>query len=315
MFYVTERLSLDNVKRLIAAFFLLIAIYKKIIIQLIMVDENSINEIIGIVKNKILKEAAKKRKEKLVVPNVDWIYGWYCHFNKTVFNNFLQLPKFSARCDKEDWGCYIPEVGTFRYKETPGTLCLNGMYKRTEREWLGTLLHEMCHQYVCQNRGFKFKDSHGTDFMKAVDFVNNNKDVKSRNIVVLKDDYADTIEADGTEKYEYYKDEKGKKVYSNQGRCIICIIENDNGNGYKYWLALIKQNEVSIAKKSLRKAKIQNYKFFYINSEKLSNADTNPELLSGFGGMSYEDAVVKMGSYYGEFEYEKFDVNNLVSVK
>jgi hypothetical protein len=47
---------------------------------------------------------------------------------------------------------------------------LNGNYKRTEKMWLNTLVHEMCHYYTYMN-GHVPVQSHGSEFRNIATFV------------------------------------------------------------------------------------------------------------------------------------------------
>lgn len=262
--------------------------------------------------------------KQLMVPNPQWMAGVFADYNRVAFNGVLKTPKFSTKCDGDEWGCYYPGRGKFgitnRYTmQNPGTLCLNGRLKRTKEEWIGVMLHEMCHMYVYQNGFSKFKDAHGPEYMKVVEEVN--AKVKKYGVQILVVDDGEMIEADGNEEYAEYKGIDGKgynpnTTQTNQGgQIVICVITSKNEDG-KYWICPLKQNEIKTAQAAIKKAKgIVSYKFYIVFSDKLANSQTNPSMLSGFGGNTYKDAVVEFCSYYGEWDYNKLNLNNMKPVQ
>lgn len=263
----------------------------------------------------------------LMVPNPQWMAGVFADYNRAAFGGFLKTPKFSTKCDGDEWGCYYPGSGMFgitnRYTmKNPGTLCLNGGLKRTKEQWIGVMLHEMCHMYVYQNGFSKYKDAHGEEFMNIAKKVN--AKVKKYGVQVLVVDDGDVIEADGNEEYAEYQSMFGKGKTKNQqpqtqqgqgGQIAICLLTSKDQEN-KYWICPLKQNEIKTAQSVVKKAKgITSCKFYIVFSDKLAKAKTDPSVLSGFGGQTYQDAVENFCSYYGEWDYKKLNVNNMKPVQ
>lgn len=269
-----------------------------------------------------LHEAASNgnAKPQLMVPNRQWMAAVFAAYNKAAFGGVLKTPQFSTECESDEWGCYYPGSGfmgiTNRFTmKKPGILCLNGGLKRTQNEWIGVMLHEMCHMYIFQNGTSKYKDAHGQDFMALAKKVNSK--VKRFGVQVLVVDDGEVIEAEGNEEYAEYKDNNGNVVKNNNqsqnngGQIIICLITSKNADS-KYWICPLKKNEIQTAQAAIKKSKgITNYKFYTVFSEKLSQVPTDPSRLAGFGGTTYQDAVTNFCSYYGEWDYSKLNVNNM----
>lgn len=277
----------------------------------------------------LLEKAAPSGKAKpkanaqpqLMVPNPQWMADVFADYNKVAFGGFLKTPKFSTECESDEWGCYYPGSGKFgitnRFTmKNPGTLCLNGRLKRTKEEWIGVMLHEMCHIYVYQNGFSKYKDAHGPEFMQIAKTVN--AKVKKYGVQVLVVDDGDVIEADGNEEYAQYVGTNGKasKQQNYQGGQIaICVITSKNEED-KYWICPLKPNEIKIAQAAVKKSKgVTSCKFYMVFSDKLTRAKTSPQTLAGFGGSTYNDAVVNFCSYYGEWDYKKLNVNNMKPIQ
>lgn len=277
---------------------------------------------------KDIKEAARKtikaflfeNQQQLMVPNPQWMASVFSVYNKKAFGGFLKTPQFSTECDSDEWGCYYPGSGpmgiTNRFTmKNPGTLCLNGRLKRTKEQWIGTMLHEMCHMYVYQNGMSKYKDAHGPEFWQIAEKVNSI--VKSDGVQILKVDDGDVIEANGDEEYAEYKDANGNPVNngSQNGQIILMVISNPNVEEDKYWICPLKQAELQTAKSVARKIKGAQCKIFIAFSNKLSNIQTDPSSLSGFGGKTYNDAAKKLCSWYGEWNYKTLSINNMKPIQ
>ena len=271
--------------------------------------------------------ATDNASKQLMVPNPQWMAAVFADYNKVVFGGMLKTPRFSTKCEGNEWGCYYPGSGKFgmvnRFTmKKPGTLCLNGALKRTKEEWIGVMLHEMCHMYVFQNGFSKYKDAHGNEFMQVAKFVN--RKVKRYGVQVLVVDDGEVIEADGNEEYAEYTNINGRKStrktangsQQQSGQIVVCVITRD-GEGPKYWIAPLKKNEIKTAQSAINNAEdIASYRFFIVFSDKLANnAQTNPKVLGGFGGDTYKDAVVRFCSYYGEWDYGKLNLNNMKPVQ
>lgn len=297
-------------------------------------QEKYIEESVSKAIKKILKEEFSNsennegtQQEKLMVPNIRWMSAAFNDCNKNVFGGKLIVPKFSTKCDENEWGCYYPSAGSngeynrFTMK-AQGTLCLNALYKRTEKQWISTLLHEMCHEYVYQNGISKFANQHGVKFWRIAKLVN--EKVKGYGLEIKeKDDGGEigVVKADGTEEMAVYHGMDGNFVNNEQEQgsgTVLCVIDNPNGYGYKCWVCILKENEIqeakSVLQKLMRRVRIK-YGFYLIQSEKLSKVQTSPSNLAGFGGNSYMKAVENLCKYYGEWNFEIFNSNNLTKLK
>lgn len=290
-------------------------------------QEKHIAESVRKAIKKILKEATRQQQQQqnLIVPNIEWMSVVFNKYNQFLFGGKLTTPKFSLKCDPDEWGCYYPSAGNngqynrFTMKGQ-GTLCLNGAYKRTQNQWIATMLHEMCHEYVYQNGVSKFTNQHDDKFWRIANYVN--EKMRPYGIEIKENvDGGDVgvVKSDGNEEYAVYRDENGNPVYGQGVSSVLCVIDNPNGNGYSCWICLLKENEIQQAKSILqnfsKKIKGLKYNFYYVQSQKLANANTDPSNLAGFGGNSYNDAVKKLRAYYGEWNPENFNSNNLRPIK
>ena len=56
-------------------------------------------------------KSSKSNNEQLIVPNQQWMSSVFSFYNKKAFGNALKTPKFSTKCEKNEWGCYYPGNG------------------------------------------------------------------------------------------------------------------------------------------------------------------------------------------------------------
>lgn len=135
--------------------------------------------------------------EEKFKPTVEWMSEKYDELNEWLFNGRLRECKFEIYSK----GFKTNSLGHFRFlgqnigrRRRDGRLVctimgeqielnydnlveyadpvigLNGLYKRTEKAWLNTLVHEMCHYYTYED-GWCPKQAHGTEFRRIAEHV------------------------------------------------------------------------------------------------------------------------------------------------
>lgn len=117
------------------------------------------------------------------------------------------------------------------YEETKPIIGVNGNYKRTERAWLNTLVHEMCHYYTYR-KGYAPVQAHGPEFRNIAEFVG----LKSNGVFDVKrfsndDDYElDSKISDRNEKREVNKKSKLKVilVFKKNGQVQLVTTTSEN---------------------------------------------------------------------------------------
>lgn len=116
-----------------------------------------------VIPNKMLTFAPKLWTNRLHIK-------YYMKYNEQYFNNQFDLLNeqyFDGGLEKAKIGLVYNKsiLGTHQYKNGVHYICMSLYFIRTEKAYLTTLLHEMVHQYIKQN---KIKDTsiHGREFKR-----------------------------------------------------------------------------------------------------------------------------------------------------
>lgn len=95
---------------------------------------------------------------------IDFIANSFKQFNDEYFNGELNTPVFEIMSTKNLLGqcCWKP---TFRIR-------ISNYYRRSEKEYQNTILHEMIHLFIRQKGIKDTRTHHGRVFYKYADFIN-----------------------------------------------------------------------------------------------------------------------------------------------
>lgn len=240
---------------------------------------------------------------KTIVPNERWMYNCFVIANEKYFDNSLPVPEFSTKCSDGYWGEYIPQFyfndKTLRVTkiEGNGTICLNGKVKRSVDSWVGTLLHEMAHEYVFLVMKFYNPDDlHDNRFKRVAEYIR--KKSGGRFDIEFEEKIATDSMAKKPDKYDGDGTEDGG--YENTTRSVVCVIKKPTGDTYKVWITKTDKNNIRKTVTAARKIKGATFNFYYCYSRGLFKDKMDPDNLYGFGGMTIEEVLNYMATYYKE---------------
>jgi hypothetical protein len=172
-------------------------------------------------------------------PTIPWMSQTFDEYNKKYFGCKLQMPKFSVNCSDNNWGYYTPN-GTFSKlnrkftKNGTGTIQLNSNYSRDEKDWIGTLLHEMIHMYINEVMLLYPKNPHGKEFIALANRLNADGWNISEGNEKKDTDVYEPNNNNSTNRQENVN----KQNYSQQNgefNYIFCIIEQPKDKNFKLW--------------------------------------------------------------------------------
>jgi hypothetical protein len=107
-----------------------------------------------------------------MIPTVEWMANKFNEFNKDFFEGKLHTPKFVVGCDYGQWGYleYRANYNKLTRKITKvlsqPVLKLTNAYDRDEKDVESTLLHEMIHLYVYEDKKIYPIRQHNCDEFK-----------------------------------------------------------------------------------------------------------------------------------------------------
>lgn len=112
-----------------------------------------------------------------MIPTIDWMQQSFTTYNNLYFGGKLPTPRFevSKNCivnGQEVWGYYDLKANfsyvTRRITKVHdiGVICLTSKYSRSEADVIGTLLHEMIHEYIYLVLGIYPVLKHGIIFQQ-----------------------------------------------------------------------------------------------------------------------------------------------------
>lgn len=231
---------------------------------------------------------------RVIRPTIEWMQQKFKEYNKKYFEGKLQTPKFSLNCHPNIWGAYIPQ-GTFnaltrRVKLMGyGTICLNGNFARLEKDWMGTLLHEMIHMYI-------------NTVLMEYPALKHGK---------LFQNWANKLNQDGWNISEYNEMKEtdirnGEEINVNNTQnlpqYVFCILEHDNPK-LKYWGFRADKKSMNQFIESARNLKWYGAKILYeysCFSENLRKLPMSSQDLTGIKANSFNELITKISSVIGE---------------
>lgn len=215
----------------------------------------------------------------------------FAEYNRRYFNDGLPVPEFSLSCPADMLGQYVPDATANRFTGrisriiSAGTLCLNGRYSRSEKDWTDTLLHEMIHIYTIAVLKRNSRNPHGDDFMSMAGRINRDGwNISERNELNLTD-----------------SDDDDARPESPEG--IFCIVQKPRGENYKVWgfntdpETLYKFIETA---KRLKQAGATEISLYSFTSMALSSLPHSSDTLVGVGAGSIDELLEKLGNITGE---------------
>lgn len=245
-----------------------------------------------------------------MVPTKEWMEMKFNDYNTQYFDNRIPQPSFNIISDCKingmpAWGYYtLPSAQYNRWnrkifsRDNNGYLSLNADYNRQEKDWCETLLHEMIHAYIILVLKIYPKDSHGQEFQKIAAQINQD----GWNITEMTD-------LKDTDIYDQPNDE------STQIENILCVIYKPEGINYKYWLCRCDYDDMNEYKTIVNQFSEKTIiSFFKCKSQKLSSLPSDSKTLTGFGGMSYQEAVDKLVKSLDD-NITLFSLNNLEKIQ
>ena len=233
-------------------------------------------------------------------PTMDWMAESFDNFNRQYFGGKLTLPKFSTRCSGEYWGYYMPNGNfnrlTREFKPNgPGTIYLNGKWNREERDWEGTLLHEMIHMYINEVLRKYPLNAHGKDFNNIANRINQigGYDIQKTN--EKKD--TDTFDDPNANQPKYELPSDDFKA------CLLCFVNQPNDATNEIWVFKAEpenlQAYINTAKLLTPINGADSVKVYYCYASEIENMPSSPTTLEGFGAEGYYDALYKLKELYG----------------
>lgn len=100
-----------------------------------------------------------------MVITIAFIESSFAKFNHMYFNNSLRTPKFEIMHTKSLLGQFC-----FRYDDYK--IRISNYYARSEQDYNNTIIHEMIHQYIRQNKIRDTRPHHGRVFNEWADKIN-----------------------------------------------------------------------------------------------------------------------------------------------
>lgn len=225
----------------------------------------------------------------LMKPTIPWMVHTFNEYNEKYFHGRLRAPKFRLGCPKnDDWGCFRPDGvqkgGVVTALYSTGTLFLNGQYMREEKDWIGTMLHEMIHMYIINVDRKYPMNGHGREFQEWANFLNRD----GWNISEFNEKKSTDVETAETQNDERSYDERLVKPY------IFCIINQPQDNNYKLWGFKADYNTlnnyIDTARKLKQNGAVSVY-VYYCYSGNMRNLQTSASTLMGVGGNSFNELI------------------------
>lgn len=218
-----------------------------------------------------------------MIPTVPWMKEKFSEFNEKYFENRLPVPEFAVGPLNKLWGAY-DLVGRFNKGSRKiinahgnGKITLSNTRQRNEKSISNTLLHEMTHEYVCLVLGLYPRDRHGKEFMSMANRIN-----------------ADGWNIASSAAEESVKDTSEESPNS----AVIYVIQNPSSKLAKWWVCRVEEADMPNFESRVKTIKgVTSAKFYRIKGVSLSNIESNPSLLTGYGGNSYAEAAKKMADF------------------
>ena len=229
-------------------------------------------------------------------PTLPWMAQAFDEYNAKYFGGRLARPRFSLRCNPNYWGYYQPNATYNRITrrttvKSPGTLFLNGNYSREERDWIGTMLHEMIHMYInTVMRKYPIND-HGDDFYNIAMRINQD----GWNISEANEKKSTDREVQGNEADERSPEERLVKPH------IFCVINQPQNNSFKLWGFRADFNNLQAYISTAKRINGANAIYvYYCYSSRLNQMPTSPDNLMGVGANDYESLIRTVSQIIGE---------------
>lgn len=228
-------------------------------------------------------------------PTRGWMSQAFNEYNKKYFGGKLEMPYFSNQCDKRYWGYYMPDGNftvTRRFKKRGrGTIYLNGLYSREEKDWISTLLHEMTHMYINEILGEYPFNAHGKRFMEIANRINRD----GWNIAECTEQKNTDVKGGGDDEMEY--DDMQIKPE------ILCVISQPQDAINKVWGFRAENsnlNDYINTAKTLKQINgATNLSIYYCYTDKLKSMPTSPTTLVGVGSGGVKQLLYKLKQLYG----------------
>lgn len=231
-------------------------------------------------------------------PTIPWMAHTFNEYNEKYFHGRLGTPKFSLRCAETNWGYFKPDgtadnFGRVRRLYSNGTIFLNGKYKREEKDWITTMLHEMIHMYIVNIDRKYPKNGHGREFQEWAAFLRQDGwDISEAN----EKKGTDAEATEQTTDDRAYEDRMIKPY-------IFCVISQPNDTKFKLWGFKAEYDNlnkyITTAKKLKPNGAVSIY-IYYCYSAKMKNLQSSSNNLMGIGGNSFNEIIGNLTKILGE---------------
>lgn len=236
-------------------------------------------------------------------PTLPWMAQTFNEYNNKYFAGAIPTPRFNLRCKDTDWGHYEPDGYVLPFEradvKSPGILSLNGNYSRLEKDWIGTLLHEMIHMYIITVMRRYPKNPHGELFQEIASRLNG----YGWNISELEEKKStDNLSGDGEEDTIDYNDMEIKPK-------IFCLIESPHNENNIFWGFRAEYNDLNsyiATAKKLKQSGAETLRIYFCYSVNLGKVNASSTTLDGFGANNIPSILHKFSTLINE----KLDIKN-----
>lgn len=221
-----------------------------------------------------------------MVPTIPWMRDKFAAFNSQYFGGRLPTPELAVEPLNQEWGKY--DVEAYFYKnnrkifrvDNNGKITLTSSFDRDEDAIIATLLHEMIHEYVYLILRVYPENPHGQEFMSI----------------------ANQMIADGWDIEEVtFRTDKDAPNNSSK-TSVVLIVSKPRGTDYKYWICKVNPEDCALFKSTASKipdAKFDFYEIAWENYDALQKAISDPQYLTGWGGMTFDDVIKQIAQFTG----------------
>lgn len=237
-------------------------------------------------------------------PTPEWMKQAFAVYNARFFGGELPTPRFEVKKDckvngQDVWGYYDLKAN-FSYATRRitrvhdiGVICLSSKYSRAEEDVIGTLIHEMIHEYVYLVIGVYPVDKHGRQFQQIA------RQIESYGFDVTSNEIKSTDSLDNDGDDNVVRHDK-----------VLCLLRKPNGKNYRYWCCICDKEQTNEAYLTASMLPgIKSVTFYECNSPKLSFFKSNPKKLTGFGAQTMLELINILSGYFNEnpniFDFRK----------
>ena len=247
-------------------------------------------------------------------PTIPWMKQTFDIYNKKYFGGRLKMPYFSTNCYDNMWGYYEYNGNVaFNRKFKPkgvGKIYLNGNFSRDEKDWIGTLLHEMIHMYIAEVELKWPMILHGNDFKKWANILNQDGwNISEQN------------EKKESDVYDKYSSSNDNRSYEDRTvkPSIFCIINQPSDQENKFWGFRAEYETLNSYIESAKKLKNLNgatvLNIYYCYAPQVAQMPSSPTTLNGIGGLGIKNIIYKICKIYGgDFDTSYFKLYKTIEL-